>query len=123
LQLGDFVRGKGQLTLATPGVIVATRLMVTSPPHSGQPLRFEGLIAALDCAGGALQLIDVNTIIHVQLTTATVIVGHDTQPLTCADMLPGDRVEGVARIALDRSRPLEAVRIMITHKRFRTSPD
>jgi hypothetical protein len=34
LQLGDSVRGEGQLTLAMPGVIVATQLVVTGSPKS-----------------------------------------------------------------------------------------
>ncbi|MGD0946584.1 MAG: hypothetical protein ABSA52_04065 [Candidatus Binatia bacterium] len=112
LQLGDPVSGQGQIELAMPGVIVATQLVVISPP-TGQSLRVRGFVTTTDCATGALQLQDDGTTIDVQLSAATAIIGGNGQPLTCADIQAGDRVEGLGQVAPDGST-IDAVRITIT---------
>jgi hypothetical protein len=112
LQLGDSVRGQGQIKLAMPGVIVATQLAVIGPPSSEQSLRLRGFVTTIDCAAGALQLRDDGTTIDVQLSAATVITGRG-QALTCADIQPGDRVEGLGQVAPD-TFTIDALQITIT---------
>jgi hypothetical protein len=68
LQLGELVRGEGQIKLAMPGGIVATPLAVIGPPTSGQPLHLKGFVATIDCVTGALQLRDDGTTIDVGLS-------------------------------------------------------
>ncbi|MFI5393963.1 MAG: hypothetical protein ACHQ9S_00395 [Candidatus Binatia bacterium] len=113
LQLGDSVRGKGQINLRMPGVMVATQLVVTGPPNPGQLLHFVGFVTTIDCAGGALQLRDGKTTIDVQLSSATVITGRRGQGLTCADIQSGDRVQGLGQVAPDASGALDALQITV----------
>jgi uncharacterized protein DUF5666 len=114
LHLGDAVQGQGQINLRMPGVIVATRLEVTGAPHSGQSLRFVGFVTAIDCTSGALQLRDDGTAIDVQLSAATVITRRNGQMLTCADIQPGDRADGVGQLAAEGSGTLEAVQMRVS---------
>jgi hypothetical protein len=113
LQLGDLARGEGQIKLAMPGVIVATQLVVIGPPSSGQSIPLGGFVTTIDCATGALQLQDDGTTIDVQLSAATAIAGGNGQALTCADIQPGDRVEGLGPVVLD-TFTIDAVQITIT---------
>lgn len=116
LQLGDPLRGAGQITLRMPGVIVATQLVVTGSPNSGQSLRLMGFVSTIDCASGALQLSDDRTTIDVQLSPTTVIAGRNSQPLTCADIQPGDRVEGVGQVAPGVPDTVDAARLTVTDR-------
>ena len=50
--------------------------------------------------------------VDVQLSSATVITGRG-QALTCADIQPGDRVEGLGQVAPD-TFTIDAQRITIT---------
>jgi hypothetical protein len=118
LHLGDSVRGEGLITVRTPGTIVATRLVVTGPPNAGQSLRFVGFVRTIDCVVGALQLHDDNITVEVQLAPATVITGGGGQPLTCADINPGDRVKGVGGLVADGSGTLDAVQITVLGREF-----
>jgi hypothetical protein len=113
LQLGEPVRGDGQINLRMPGVIVATALTVTGPPTGGQPLRLAGVVAALDCVDGLLQIQDDRTTVEVQLSAATVITRRDGQAATCADIEPGDRVQGLGRVVPDGSGTLQAVQLTV----------
>jgi hypothetical protein len=118
LHLGDPVRGEGLINLRMPGVIVANQLVVTGPPNSGQPLRFVGFVDTIDCASGALQLHDDETTIDVQLSPTTVITRPNGQALMCADIHPGDRVEGLGRVAAAASGTLDAVQLEVMRRGF-----
>jgi hypothetical protein len=113
LHLRDPIRGEGQIALRMPGVIVATQLAVTGPPSSGHSLRFVGFVTTIDCAGGTLQLGDDRTTIDIQLSTTTVIADRKGHRLTCADIQPNDRVEGLGEVAPDASSTLDAVQITV----------
>ena len=118
LQLGDLVRGRGQINLRMPGVIVASDIRVIGPPNSGQSLRFVGFVNLIDCVTGTLQLNDVTNTIDVQLSSTTVITSDNGQPLTCNDIQPGDRVVGLGQVPAGGTSLLDAVHITIkTHGR------
>jgi hypothetical protein len=114
LHLGDPVRGEGQINLRMPGIIVASQLVVTGSPNAGHPLRFVGVVAAIDCAAGTLQVRDDETTIDVQLSAATVITRRNGQPLMCTDIQPGNRVQGAGQIAADDPGALDATQITVT---------
>jgi hypothetical protein len=113
LHLGDPVRGEGQINLRMAGIIVATQLVLTGPP-SGRPLRFVGVVAAIDCAAGTLRVRDDETTIDVQLSSETVITRRNGQPLTCNDIQSGNRVQGTGQIAPDVLATLDAMQITVT---------
>ena len=118
LQLGDLVRGRGQINLRMPGVIVASDIRVIGPPNSGQSLRFVGFVNLIDCVTGTLQLNDVTNTIDVQLSSTTVITSDNGQPLTCNDIQPGDRLVGLGQVPAGGTSLLDAVHITIkTHGR------
>lgn len=114
LHLGDRVRGAGQINLHMPGIIVATQLILTGPPNAGSPLRFVGVVTAIDCAAGALQVRDDETTVDVQLSAATMITRRTGQPLACTDIQPGNRVQGSGQIAADGSGTLDATQVTVT---------
>jgi hypothetical protein len=114
LRLGDPVRGEGQIDLRMPGIIVATQLVVTGAPTTGRPLRFVGVVAAIDCAAGTLQVRDDETTVDVQLWSTTVITRRNGQALACTDIQPGNRVQGAGQIAADPPGTLDATQITVT---------
>jgi len=111
LALGDPVRGAGQITLSAPGLIVARQLTVLGPPPPRQPLRFSGVIAAIDCTSGVLELDDIRTTIDVQLSAATMITGRGGQVLSCADLGVGNRVSGTGQASASDPGTLDALQI------------
>ncbi len=113
LQVGDAVHGRGLIDLSAPGVIVATQLIVTGSPGSGETLRLHGFVLATDCSAGTLQLRDMGTIIDVQLAPATTITGRGGQALTCAGIQPGDRIEGIGRVVAG-SATINALQLMVS---------
>jgi hypothetical protein len=113
LHLGDGVRGEGQIDLRMPGVIVATHLALTGSPHSGQSLRFMGIVTSIDCGSGMLRLRDHQTAIDVMISSATVITRRNGQVLRCADIQPGDRVSGLGPTAADASGALDALQMTV----------
>ena len=113
LHLRDPIRGEGQIALRMPGVIVATQLAVTGPPSSGHSLRFVGFVTTIDCVGGTLQLGDDRATIDVQLSMTTVIVDRQGRRLTCGDIQPNDRVQGVGELASDESGTVTASQITV----------
>jgi hypothetical protein len=116
LQLGDPIRGQGQINLRMPAVIVATKLVVVGPPNLGQPLRLAGSVTMVDCAAGILQLRDDRTTTDVRLTPSTVITLRRGQPLTCADIQTGARIDGVGRVAPGIPDTLNALQITVTRR-------
>ncbi len=121
LHIGDRVRGEGQIVLRMPGVIVANKVDVTGPPSAGEALRFVGVVMSIDCPSGGLQLTDDRTGIDLQLLPDAVIANRAGAPLACADIQPGDRIQGVGRLAADASGTLEAVQILVTHPGLMTA--
>jgi len=115
LQVGDWVRGQGQIALRAPGVIVAGHLAVVQAPSAGETLRFLGVVTDVDCTAGTLQLGDDRTRIDVDLTPSTVITNRAGRLLSCEDIGSGERVQGVGRLAADGSGVLVAAQIVVRH--------
>ncbi len=114
LQLGEVVRGRGQVNLSAPGVITAVQLVVTGAPSPGEMVRLQGFVVATDCVAGTLQLADAGALITVQLSSATTITGRGGQSLTCADIQPNDRIEGSGQLATNGSGTITARQIMVS---------
>jgi hypothetical protein len=113
LEIGDPVRGQGQINLRMPGTIGASTIVVTGPPP-GKPLRFNGFVTMIDCSSGLLQLNDVTNAIDVQLLPATVITRND-QTVMCTDIQLGNRVMGTGQVDPTAPDVIDATRITVTH--------
>ena len=118
LDLGDQVRGQGQLHLGSPGTIDATRIAVTATPPV-TPLRFFGFVQSIDCASGSLQLSDITWTIAVQLLPTTVITSASQQAAQCADIQLGDRVTGSGSTDPGNAYVIDAAQVAVTrHEMF-----
>jgi len=113
LALGEHVAGRGQITLADPGLIEASSLLATASAVS-DTLRVFGFVSYIDCAAGLLLLNDPSTTTPVQVLAGTVIVLNDNTPLQCADIDLGDRVSGAGQISTSTPGAIDAAMLVLS---------
>jgi hypothetical protein len=116
LQVGDAVAIEGVLRASDHTVEAVTVTVAPPPPGQPQPiqaLRFHGTVAVVNCESSMLFIVDTSGQSRLRLTSTGVIVNGAQQPLRCAEINVGDRVEGHGTINVRHPGAIDVTMMLV----------
>lgn len=122
LTRGNALRVEGLLRLADQTLIAldVTVAVRRTPPQPGpRPERLRGVVSAVNCMRGAIEVVQradaepVRRFIHLVEDTVIECAGDPARPCTCADIDPGDPIGVGGTIAPQRPGVITATRVLV----------